>query len=89
MVLPQVAKIANNLVLAISMVAVAEGMNLGVKLGMDPKKLAGIFNTSSARCWSSDTYNPCPGVGRWASQRSFSLYYDQQDDRHRRHTVRV
>jgi 3-hydroxyisobutyrate dehydrogenase-like beta-hydroxyacid dehydrogenase len=24
--------------------------------------LANIFNTSSARCWSSDTYNPCPGV---------------------------
>lgn len=29
---------------------------------MDPKKLAGIINTSSGRCWSSDTYNPCPGV---------------------------
>jgi 3-hydroxyisobutyrate dehydrogenase len=37
-------------------------MNLGVKLGLDPKILAGIFNTSSARCWSSDTYNPVPGV---------------------------
>mmetsp|Transcript_30193 Transcript_30193/g.42104 ORF Transcript_30193/g.42104 Transcript_30193/m.42104 type:complete len:118 (-) Transcript_30193:89-442(-) len=44
------------------MVAVSEGMNLGVKLGMDPKVLAGIVNTSSGRCWSSDTYNPCPGV---------------------------
>eukprot|EP00002_Diphylleia_rotans_P023934 TRINITY_DN4719_c0_g2_i1.p1 TRINITY_DN4719_c0_g2~~TRINITY_DN4719_c0_g2_i1.p1 ORF type:complete len:301 (+),score=75.74 TRINITY_DN4719_c0_g2_i1:69-971(+) len=58
----QVAKICNNLVLAISMIGVSEGMNLGVKLGMDPKILAGIFNTSSGRCWSSDTYNPCPGV---------------------------
>jgi 3-hydroxyisobutyrate dehydrogenase len=58
----QVAKVCNNLVLGISMVAVAEGMNLGVKLGMEPKKLAGIFNTSSARCWSSDTYNPVPSV---------------------------
>ena len=29
------------------MIAVAEGMNLGVKLGMDPKKLADIVNTSS------------------------------------------
>lgn len=44
------------------MVAVSEGMNLGVKLGMDPSVLAGIINTSSGRCWSSDTYNPCPGV---------------------------
>jgi len=58
----QVAKVANNLVLGISMIAVSEAMNLGVKLGMDPKKLAGIFNTSTARCWSSEVYNPCPGV---------------------------
>jgi 3-hydroxyisobutyrate dehydrogenase len=58
----QVAKVANNLILGISMMAVSEGMNLGVKLGMDPAKLAGIINTSSGRCWSSDTYNPCPGV---------------------------
>lgn len=33
-----------------------------VKLGIDPKTLAGIVNTSTGRCWSSDTYNPCPGV---------------------------
>eukprot|EP01121_Diplochlamys_sp_Union-15-3_P005176 TRINITY_DN15516_c0_g1_i1.p1 TRINITY_DN15516_c0_g1~~TRINITY_DN15516_c0_g1_i1.p1 ORF type:complete len:324 (-),score=57.32 TRINITY_DN15516_c0_g1_i1:14-985(-) len=58
----QVTKVCNNLVLGISMIAVSEAMNLGVKLGMDPKTLAGIFNTSSARCWSSDTYNPVPGV---------------------------
>eukprot|EP00475_Leptophrys_vorax_P041661 TRINITY_DN7852_c0_g1_i1.p1 TRINITY_DN7852_c0_g1~~TRINITY_DN7852_c0_g1_i1.p1 ORF type:complete len:321 (-),score=71.43 TRINITY_DN7852_c0_g1_i1:581-1462(-) len=58
----QVAKIANNLVLGVSMIAVSEGMNLGVKQGVDPKVLAGILNTSSGRCWSSDTYNPCPGV---------------------------
>eukprot|EP00126_Sphaerothecum_destruens_P007526 Sdes_comp19886_c0_seq1m12213 len=58
----QVAKICNNMVLGISMIAVAEGMNLGTKLGMDPKLLASIFNSSSARCWSSDTYNPVPGV---------------------------
>jgi 3-hydroxyisobutyrate dehydrogenase len=41
-----VAKLANNLVLAISMVGVSEGMNLGVKLGMDANVLAGIFNSS-------------------------------------------
>jgi 3-hydroxyisobutyrate dehydrogenase len=29
---------------------------------MDPKVLAGVMNTSTGRCWSSDTYNPCPGV---------------------------
>lgn len=58
----QIAKICNNLILAISMAGVSEAMGLGVALGMDPKVLAGIINTSSGRCWSSDTYNPVPGV---------------------------
>jgi 3-hydroxyisobutyrate dehydrogenase len=58
----QVAKICNNLVLGISMLAVAEAMNLGVALGADPQVLAGVINTSSGRCWSSDTNNPYPGV---------------------------
>jgi 3-hydroxyisobutyrate dehydrogenase len=58
----EVAKICNNLVLAISMIGVSEAMNLGVKLGMDRNVLAGIMNSSTARCWSSDSYNPAPGV---------------------------
>ncbi|SUA55302.1 2-(hydroxymethyl)glutarate dehydrogenase [Oligella urethralis] len=58
----QVAKVANNMLLGISMIGVAEAMNLGVKLGMDPKILAGIINTSSGRCWSSEVNNPWPGV---------------------------
>ncbi|MDH4609114.1 3-hydroxyisobutyrate dehydrogenase [Pseudomonas sp. BN102] len=58
----QVAKVANNMLLGISMIGVAEAMALGVSLGMDAKVLAGIINTSSGRCWSSDTYNPFPGV---------------------------
>ncbi len=58
----QVAKICNNMLLAISMIGVAEAMTLGVALGIEPEVLAGIINTSSGRCWSSDTYNPYPGV---------------------------
>src|SRR5699024_9810961 len=58
----QVAKVANNMLLAISMIGVAEAMNLGVALGMDAKTLAGIINSSSGRCWSSDTNNPYPGA---------------------------
>ena len=58
----QVAKISNNMMLAIEMIATAEGMALAAKLGMDPKLFASIVNTSSGRCWSSDTYNPYPGV---------------------------
>jgi 3-hydroxyisobutyrate dehydrogenase len=58
----QVAKICNNLVLGITMAGVSEAMSLGVSLGIDPNTLAGIMNTSTGRCWSSDTYNPYPGV---------------------------
>ena len=58
----QIAKICNNLILTVSMCGVSEGMNLGIKLGMDPQKLADIVNVSTGRCWSSDQYNPCPGV---------------------------
>ena len=58
----QVAKICNNMMLAIEMIATSEGMTLATKLGMDPKIFAGIVNTSSGRCWSSETYNPYPGV---------------------------
>ncbi|RZI81211.1 MAG: 3-hydroxyisobutyrate dehydrogenase [Rubrivivax sp.] len=58
----QVAKICNNLLLGISMIAVSEAMALGVSQGIDAKVLADIINTSSGRCWSSDTYNPYPGI---------------------------
>ncbi|MEB6565273.1 3-hydroxyisobutyrate dehydrogenase [Acinetobacter towneri] len=58
----QVAKICNNLILGISMTAVAEGMALGVKLGIDPQALAGVINSSSGRCWSSEVYNPWPDI---------------------------
>jgi 3-hydroxyisobutyrate dehydrogenase len=58
----QVAKICNNMMLAVEMIATAEGMTLAAKLGMDPRVFAAIVNTSSGRCWSSDTYNPYPGV---------------------------
>ncbi|XP_051575000.1 3-hydroxyisobutyrate dehydrogenase, mitochondrial-like isoform X2 [Myxocyprinus asiaticus] len=58
----QAVKICNNMLLAIGMIGTAETMNLGIRLGLDPKLLAKILNMSSGRCWSSDTYNPVPGV---------------------------
>jgi 3-hydroxyisobutyrate dehydrogenase len=58
----QVAKICNNLMLAIEMIGTSEAMTLATRLGMDAKVFAAIVNTSSGRCWSSDTYNPYPGV---------------------------
>ena len=32
------------------------------RLGLDPKLLSSIFNMSTGRCWSSEVYNPVPGV---------------------------
>ncbi|CAD5222450.1 unnamed protein product [Bursaphelenchus xylophilus] len=58
----QSVKICNNMLLGIHMIGVAETMNLGEKLGLDPKVLSAIINTSSGRCWSTDSYNPVPGV---------------------------
>uniref|UniRef100_A0A0D9WT82 3-hydroxyisobutyrate dehydrogenase n=2 Tax=Leersia perrieri TaxID=77586 RepID=A0A0D9WT82_9ORYZ len=57
-----VAKICNNMAMAISMLGVSEAFALGQNLGIKASVLADIFNCSSARCWSSDTYNPVPGV---------------------------
>ncbi|AUA31807.1 MULTISPECIES: 3-hydroxyisobutyrate dehydrogenase [Pseudomonas putida group] len=58
----QIAKICNNLLLGISMIGVSEAMALGHALGIETQVLAGIINSSTGRCWSSDTYNPWPGV---------------------------
>ncbi|PBQ09445.1 3-hydroxyisobutyrate dehydrogenase [Pseudomonas congelans] len=58
----QIAKICNNMLLAISMIGVAESMALGNALGIDTQVLAGIINTSTGRCWSSEAYNPWPGI---------------------------
>lgn len=58
----QAAKICNNLLLAVSMIGVSEATNLAIRLGLDPEMIAKVINSSSGRCWSSDTYNPCPGI---------------------------
>ena len=57
-----VAKLCNNLVLAISMLGVSEATNLGDRLGVSPAALNEVLSTSTARCWSCDTYHPAPGV---------------------------
>ena len=57
------AKICNNMMLAISMIGTSETLNLAKKLGLDPKLMTQILNISSGRSWSSEVYNPVPGVG--------------------------
>ena len=58
----EIAKLTNNLILGISMIAASEGMAIGEKLGMDPAKLQKILAVSTARNWCIDTYNPRPGL---------------------------
>ncbi|GAE65258.1 3-hydroxyisobutyrate dehydrogenase [Chryseobacterium indologenes] len=58
----QVAKICNNMLLAIHMIGTSEAINLGIKNGLDPKVLSGIMQKSSGKNWSLEVYNPYPGV---------------------------
>ena len=57
-----VAKICNNMMLAISMVGLSEAILLGKNFGLDPKLTSAIINKGSGRCWSSEIYNPAPGI---------------------------
>ncbi|MBL8573478.1 MAG: 3-hydroxyisobutyrate dehydrogenase [Hyphomicrobiaceae bacterium] len=57
----QAAKICNNMILGISMIAVAEGFVLAEKLGLDAQKLYDISSKSSGQCWSMTSYCPVPG----------------------------
>jgi 3-hydroxyisobutyrate dehydrogenase len=57
----QAAKICNNMILGISMVAVCEGFALAEKLGLDWQRLFDISSKSSGQCWSMTNYCPVPG----------------------------
>ncbi len=57
----QAAKICNNMVLGISMIAVSEAFLLAEKLGLDAQKLFDISSKSSGQCWSMTSYCPVPG----------------------------
>jgi 3-hydroxyisobutyrate dehydrogenase len=58
----QVAKICNNMLLAIHMAGTAEALQLGIDNGLDPKALSDIMLKSSGCNWSLEKYNPVPGV---------------------------
>jgi 3-hydroxyisobutyrate dehydrogenase len=57
----QAAKICNNMILGISMIAVAEAFVLAEKLGLSHQALFDVASTSSGQCWSLTTYCPVPG----------------------------
>jgi 3-hydroxyisobutyrate dehydrogenase len=58
----QVAKVCNNMLLAIHMIGSAEALTLGVNNGLDPAVLSEIMKQSSGGNWSLEKYNPMPGV---------------------------
>jgi 3-hydroxyisobutyrate dehydrogenase len=57
----QVAKICNNMILGISMIAVSEAFVLGEKLGLSHQAMFDVVSTSSGQCWSLTSYCPVPG----------------------------
>jgi len=57
-----VAKICNNMMLAIHMIGTAETLQMGINNGLDPKVLSEIMLKSSGCNWSLEKYNPVPGV---------------------------
>ena len=57
----QAAKICNNMILGISMIAVSEAFALGEKLGLSDQALFDVASTASGQCWSLTTNCPVPG----------------------------
>jgi 3-hydroxyisobutyrate dehydrogenase len=57
----QAAKICNNMILGISMIAVSEAFVLGEKLGLSHQALYDVASTSSGQCWALTTNCPVPG----------------------------
>ncbi|KAH8693221.1 putative 3-hydroxyisobutyrate dehydrogenase [Talaromyces proteolyticus] len=55
-------KIINNYLSAITSLAASEALNIGVKMGLDPKLLTDVINTSGGQCWVTSHSNPVPGV---------------------------
>ncbi|MCA0900575.1 3-hydroxyisobutyrate dehydrogenase [Microbulbifer agarilyticus] len=58
----QVAKMCNNMLLAIHMIGTSEALKMGANSGLDPSILSEIMLKSSGRNWSLELYNPYPGV---------------------------
>lgn len=57
----QAAKICNNMILGVSMIAVCEGFALAEKLGLAHQALFDVASTASGQCWSLTAYCPVPG----------------------------
>ena len=57
----QAAKICNNMILGVSMIAVCEAFSLAGRLGLEAQTLFDISSKSSGQCWALTSYCPVPG----------------------------
>lgn len=55
-------KVINNYLSAITSLAASEALNIGVKMGLDPRLLSDVINVSGGQCWVTSKSNPVPGV---------------------------
>ena len=59
----QAAKICNNMILGVTMIATCEAFALADKLGLDRQKMFDVASTSSGYSWTMNAYTPAPGIG--------------------------
>lgn len=59
----QAAKICNNMILGVTMIATCEAFAMADKLGLDRQKMFDVVSTSSGYSWTMNAYCPAPGVG--------------------------
>ncbi len=59
----QAAKICNNMILGVTMIATCEAFALADKLGLDRQAMFDVVSTSSGSSWSMNAYCPAPGIG--------------------------
>ncbi|MFE7633290.1 3-hydroxyisobutyrate dehydrogenase [Kitasatospora sp. NPDC057518] len=57
----QAAKICNNMILGVSMIAVSEAFVLGESLGLSHQALFDVASTASGQCWALTANCPVPG----------------------------
>ena len=58
----QAAKLCNNMILGITMIALCEGFNLGEKLGLEAQTLFDISSKATSSCWAMLNHLPVPGI---------------------------
>jgi 3-hydroxyisobutyrate dehydrogenase len=59
----QAAKICNNMILGVTMIATCEAFALADKLGLSRQAMFDVVSTSSGYSWSMNAYCPAPGIG--------------------------